>query len=236
MRKCKHCANEFEHKDKRALFCSKKCSYTHFNKLQFTNIAEAKRGVIVTDLDNEEWRDVVGYEGYYQVSNFARIKRLFNQFNVIRGESVVRMSNPEYILNGNINKWGYHKVILRKEGKGKPYLVHRLVAQSFIPNPNNYETINHIDCNKLNNSIDNLEWCSRNRNTKHAWENGLYSNFTYKNVICTETNKEWQSVKAAATELGIRPQALARMLRGDRRNNTTLIYKPNKRPSTETEQ
>ena len=89
-----------------------------------------------------------------------------------------------------------------------------------------------IDCNKLNNSIDNLEWCSRNHNTKHAWENGLYTNFTNKNVICTETHKEWKSVKAAATELGIRPQTLARMLRGERTNNTTLIYKQNQEPST----
>ena len=97
----------------------------------------------------------------------------------------------------------------------------------FISNPENYETINHKDCNKLNNSIENLEWCTRNYNTKHAWENGLYTNLTNKNVVCTKTKKEWESVKLASIELNIRPQTLARMLRGDRKNNTTLSYKIN---------
>ena len=227
MKNCKQCLNNFTPNDKRSVFCSKKCKWTFYNLLTYSRIAESKKLTKVEDLYGEEWMDVIGYEGYYKVSNLARVKRLWNEHTTIREDSLVRLSHPEYILKGNINRWGYHKVLLRKDGKASPHLVHRLVAQAFIPNPENYETINHKDCNKLNNSIENLEWCTRNYNTKHAWENGLYTNLTNKNVVCTKTKKEWESVKLAAIELNIRPQTLARMLRGDRKNNTTLSYKIN---------
>ena len=235
MRNCKYCNNTFIHKDKRALFCCKKCKYTFDNLATFSRIAEAKKMIKVENLENEEWRPIPNYEGFYEVSNLSRVKRLWHEYKTIRGDSVIRLSNPEYILKGNINKWGYHKVLLRKEGKATPHLVHRLVASSFISNTENYETVNHMDCNKLNNTVENLEWCTRNSNTAHAWENGLYTNFTSKIVICTQSKKEWESVKSAAIELNIRPQTLARMLRGDRKNNTSLIYKPNPATLKETE-
>ena len=75
-----------------------------------------------------------------------------------------------------IHPRGYHIVNLSIEGKCKTYLVHRLVAKAFIPNPNNYPTINHKDGNKLNNNINNLEWCSYKYNTQHAIVNGLRHN------------------------------------------------------------
>lgn len=81
-------------------------------------------------------------------------------------------------LIGHIDRCGYHEVLLQEHGIGKWYLVHRLVAITFIPNPNDLPFINHKDGNKLNNSVDNLEWCTRSQNAKHSFENRLQSRVT----------------------------------------------------------
>lgn len=96
----------------------------------------------------EAWKDVVGYEGLYQVSNIGNIKSLHNY----RGGN--------NILKKRI-KNGYYCVGLRKNNVRKWYGIHRLVAKAFIHNPNNYPEVNHKDENKLNNNIDNLEWCTK---------------------------------------------------------------------------
>jgi len=77
------------------------------------------------------------------------------------------------ILSLNKNKLGYVQIILHKENKKSSKRIHRLVAQAFILNPNKCKEINHIDGNKQNNSVDNLEWCSRKQNIRHAINNGL---------------------------------------------------------------
>lgn len=72
-----------------------------------------------------------------------------------------------------ISTRGYVRVRLQKDGERHNYALHRLVAEIFIPNPNEYPEVNHIDGNKLNNRVSNLEWCTRSQNIKHMWENGL---------------------------------------------------------------
>ena len=94
----------------------------------------------------EIWKDIMGYEGLYQVSNFGRIKR-----------------TNDYILKPWITR-GYCYVSLSNNGILKKYRVHKLVAQTFIPNPNNLPIVNHIDENKSNNRVDNLEWCTQYEN------------------------------------------------------------------------
>ena len=107
--------------------------------------------------DVEIWKDVIGYEGYYQVSNLGRVKR-------VNGKK-------EHILNGGLGT--YIGVSLCIDGKVKQYGVHRLVAQAFIPNPENKPQVNHINGDKYDNRVENLEWTSASENSLHAWKTKL---------------------------------------------------------------
>lgn len=104
----------------------------------------------------EIWKDIEGFEGVYQISNFGRLK------------SFKRIKNTGYILS-NINKKGdYFSVVLTSIYKIRYVRIHILVAETFIPNPENKKYINHKDLNKQNNHIDNLEWCTARENIIHA--------------------------------------------------------------------
>ena len=111
------------------------------------------------DLPDEEWRDVAGYEGLYQVSNCGRVKSF--QKDKIK------------ILKSSVSPFGYLRVVLCKDFNKKNRFVHVLVAQAFIPNPDNKPQVNHIDGNKKNNHVSNLEWMTRSENIIHAFANGL---------------------------------------------------------------
>lgn len=102
----------------------------------------------------EVWKDVVGYEGIYQVSSLGRIKSV----------NYYRKTNREQVRKPCKRKDGYLSIALSKDGKTITKTVHRIVATAFIPNPNNLEMINHKDEDRTNNSVDNLEWCSRSYN------------------------------------------------------------------------
>lgn len=110
----------------------------------------------------EVWKDIEGYEGWYQVSNLGRIKSL--ERVTIKGH--IR----EAILSTPVSNKGYAHITLRgKDGGRSTYRVHRLVAQAFVPNPHGYKIVNHIDCNKSNNVASNLEWCTNQYNVKYAY-------------------------------------------------------------------
>lgn len=112
-------------------------------------------------MENEIWKDVVGYDGLYQVSNLGRVK------------SVGSYYHKEIILKEQFFKQGYSKTTLYKKGKPKSFKTHRLVALAFIHNPENKPQINHKDGNKSNNCVDNLEWVSAKENMQHALKTGL---------------------------------------------------------------
>lgn len=111
----------------------------------------------------EQWVDIDGFNGKYQVSNTGKIRstcykepRILSQYRI-----------------GKDRKYLAVKLYTGGRGTGKNYKVHRLVALAFIPNPDNKEQINHIDRNTFNNNASNLEWCTDSENQRHAWQTGL---------------------------------------------------------------
>ncbi|MEI3530125.1 MAG: NUMOD4 domain-containing protein [Bacilli bacterium] len=124
----------------------------------------------------EIWKPIVGYEGLYEVSNIGRVKSLERKFTYKnRYGSITQTIKKEKILNLSIQypnkniKYRRYRVSLSKELKKKDFMVHKLVAQAFIPNSNNYPQINHKDGNPLNNNYLNLEWCTQKYNTIHSY-------------------------------------------------------------------
>lgn len=109
-------------------------------------------------MNDEIWKDIKGYEGLYQISNYGRV------LNVKRN----------HIKVACLNHKGYYKIPLYNNNKQKMCRVHRLVAQAFIPNPDNKSEVNHKDFNKVNNHVDNLEWTSGEENRSHYQESDKY--------------------------------------------------------------
>ena len=117
----------------------------------------------------EVWKDINGYEGYYQVSNLGRIKSLDRMTNNQYGEYFMK---GRILKNSTIKDKGYCRVSLNN-GNGKiSKRVHRLVAEAFILNPKNKPEVNHKDGNKLNNCVSNLEWCTNKENIEHSIRTG----------------------------------------------------------------
>jgi hypothetical protein len=122
----------------------------------------------------EEWKEVVGFEGCYEVSNKGRVRSLDR-----RAERLGKFGQPSHNMYKSklVTMWitdtGYLRLTLNKEGKKSNHLVHRLVANAFIPNVDNKETVNHKNGVKADNQIDNLEWATRSEQNKHAWAMGL---------------------------------------------------------------
>ncbi len=155
----------------------------------------------------EIWKDVPGYEGLYLVSNFGNVKSLPRKVSYINKYG----KETSTICGGNIlskTKTGqgwktdnyYLSVMFTVGNKSKRMLVHRLVAAAFIPNPDNLPQVNHIDGDKTNNRVDNLEWCTMNHNMEHAMYDikTIKTNFKCVPIMCLETGEEFRSTSEAA--------------------------------------
>lgn len=114
----------------------------------------------------EEWRDIRGYEGLYQVSNHGNIRKLRFINNITNKEKIFPIT-PQVINSG------YEKVVLYKNGKYKNRTVHRIVAETFLEKDSEKKFVNHKDGDKRNNCVENLEWCTKSENMKHAFKTGL---------------------------------------------------------------
>lgn len=140
----------------------------------------------------EEWKDIIGVEEHYQVSNKGRVKN----------------KHTGNILKPSCNSGGYEHVELRY-GYNKDELVHRLVAKMFLPNPNNFNQVNHKDENKRNNDVLNLEWCNAKYNTNY----GIGSLQRNQRIIQFDLNgnalKIWESMKDACISLGLKYQGIS---------------------------
>lgn len=182
----------------------------------------------------EEWKDIKGYEGLYQISNLGRVKSLERKANHVSGKRNVteRFIKPNTCTS-------YKSVCLSKKGIGKRYPIHRLVAFHFIPNPNNYPCINHKDCDKYNNKDTNLEWCDYSYNPKHAYFHNLRSspnlnkfgkeNHTSKKVVQYTINGhkigEYGSTREAGRITGINQSCISACARGKRKTSGGYIWK-----------
>ena len=159
------------------------------------------------------WKDVVGFEGLYQVSNLGEVKSL--------------ISNK--ILSPSKKRNGYLQVTLFKDGDRKYCLIHRLVAIAFIENPFDLPQVNHIDECKTNNCVWNLEWCSEKYNTnfgtgierqvnKRKDKFKLGNNKRALKCRCIETNIEYECIKSASEATGITEGNISRCCRGIRKS------------------
>lgn len=127
----------------------------------------------MTNKQNKEeiWKDIPNMKGMYQCSNLARIKSVKRTYI---GKGGFIRDLPERILKTRIDRHGYECLTLgSKEVKFPSQTVHRIVAITFLDNPENKPQVNHIDGVKLNNNLYNLEWCTAKENSHHAWKNGL---------------------------------------------------------------
>lgn len=115
----------------------------------------------------EIWRDIPGYKGYYQASSIGRVKSLDRP-----SSNPINKTEKGIVLKPSIKR-GYDSYVLQKDGKRKYLSCHRIVAITFIPNPNNLPQVNHINGVKADNNVDNLEWCTAKHNINHAWDTGL---------------------------------------------------------------
>lgn len=127
----------------------------------------------------EIWKDIKGYEGLYQVSNYGKVKSL-----------IQNNSRRKKVLKPYLNNSGYLRVNLYdKLGKAKKLYIHRLVALNFLDKPNNKNIVNHIDCNKLNNCVENLEWCDQKFNIYETIKNNLQQKVNMVKIRNLKTNE-----------------------------------------------
>ena len=142
---------------------------------------------------SEIWKPIKGYEGLYEVSNKGRIKSLKRYTNSKNEFGNIKQNHNEKILKNNTMKTGYVMTTLYKEGKPKSFFIHRLVAEAFINNPNNYKEVNHKDENKSNNNVENLEWCTRKYNNVYSRARKICQYDLDGNFI-----REWESCYEAS--------------------------------------
>lgn len=165
-------------------------------------------------LDNEIWRDIQGYEGRYQISNIGRLKSLKRATQGTRSDgSTYTQQIRETMLLQTYNSTGYLGSSLYYAGVGTRCFTHRLVAQAFIPNPDNLPQVNHIDGDKSNNTIENLEWVSAKTNMIHGFTTGLitvpsgaesaHAKLTWEEVRYIRGNPEGMLQKELAAMFGI---------------------------------
>lgn len=174
----------------------------------------------------EQWKDVVGYEGLYLVSNMGQIKaldRLIVWDDKIHGVLNVHCVKKGKILKGYPTHNNYIRVRLStKKSETKSITVHRIVAAAFVPNPDNKPQVNHKDGDKRNNAASNLEWCTQSENQLHAFSTGLQiaknNKHPFKKTVSVYKDgvflKEYFGVRAMCEELGLDRRSVLRVLDG----------------------
>lgn len=172
-----------------------------------------------------QFKTIEAYK-HYAVNELGQVSSKDRMILTIDGKSYFRKGK---ILKPKKHKDGYLFVTLTKEKSKKNFYVHRLVAEAFIPNPENKPQVNHINGNKADNTISNLEWVTNAENARHAYNNGLYFRIellkpTSQTVIDTSTNICYPTIKEAAIALNRSYTAIRAMLKGRRKKTVPLDY------------
>lgn len=183
------------------------------------------------------WKDIKGYEGFYQVSNTGKVKSLARIVFVKTKKSEYFCNYKERILSCKISKNGYCHTTLCVENKQKSFLTHRLVAESFVSNPENKPEVNHKNGDKTNNNDWNLEWVTASENHIHAYKKGLkrvsdnrkreLSKQMSMTLINNKTGKTFSSLKAAAKSINGSPTWLSKLIKKGK-SDFSILKKPEK--------
>lgn len=169
----------------------------------------------------EIWKDVVGYENIYEVSNFGRIRTHKNKTTFTEKHGI-RHWKQRYLKDKTPNGRDV-RVNLWKNGQSKDFLVHRLVGFAFIPLVEGKECINHIDGNPKNNNVNNLEWCNHLENNRHAFENGLIrTNMAVKLTNHIGIEYEFISMSKAGEFLGRNHGYISKKLKNGHKELTDI--------------
>lgn len=137
-------------------------------------VQEIKDSLLNEYNKDEIWKDIPEYEGVYQVSNLGRIRSLDREITYANRKTGLYKGR---IMKLKMSKYGYVVFHFSVDNKKKAISVHRLVAETFIPNPDNKPCVNHIDCNRANNKVSNLEWCTHKENVQHSIKCGTFGGF-----------------------------------------------------------
>ena len=180
----------------------------------------------------KNWKDVLGYEGLYQVSNLGDIQSVHR---LVRGRDGRLSPVVSKILKWHVgavtkrHPRPTYSVELWRDNKRKRVPVHRIVAMAYIPNPHDYPQVNHIDGNRKNNSVGNLEWCTASENNYHAYRTGLTTSGMSKAVIGYSVKSgiviECESIAEAARLVNGNPDAIRGAVKGRLKTSAGFRWK-----------
>ena len=171
----------------------------------------------------EEWKPIKNFEGLYEVSNLGRVKSLGRTIQRFNGSCYVTVTYPPKFLK-RTREEGYAQIKLSKNGKTNYFMLHRLVAEAFIENPNNKPEVNHKDGDKQNCCASNLCWCTKSENVQHAYDTGLHKTKKVKQYTRHGVYiKTWDSIKEAQEKLSI--WNISECCKGNRKSSGGYIWR-----------